>query len=175
MIKKVYQMAAEERERIEKLIADYYVRQIFEQIADIRVFTLGYCTKEVMLQLKKQSAENRREMERVSDEYWEAIIAQDIPDEIHRRVQFHDCTVTELLTREEVLIRFDTRGGFTNINKLTLVAPEIIKQDGGIVGTYWLYQELYRIDNGYELHVLFDGENMPELIVRCVDILVEEE
>ncbi|MFX3647870.1 MAG: DUF4085 family protein [Paenibacillus sp.] len=197
-------MPAEERERIEKLIADYDVRppfdelsykqefknnlewdckhqkerlpqEIFEQIADIRVFTLGYCTKEVMLQLKKQSAENWREMERVSNEYREVMIAQDIPDEIHSRVQFHDCTVTELLTREEMVIRFDTRGGFTNINKLTLVAPEIINQDGGIVGTYWLYQELYRIDNGYELHVLFDGENMPELIVRCADILVEEE
>ena len=114
-------------------------------------------------------------MERVSDEYREVIIAQDIPEEIRNRVQFHDCTVTELLTGDEVLIRFDTLGGFTNINKLTLVAPEIIKQDGGILGTYWLYQELYRIDNRYELHVLFDGENMPELIVRCTDIFVEEE
>jgi len=74
-----------------------------------------------------------------------------------------------------LLIRFDTRGGFTNINKLALVKPEIIKQEGEIVGSYWLYQELYRIDNGYELHVLFDGENMPELIVRCEDILAEEE
>lgn len=200
----VFRMPPEQRAHIEKLIAEYDVRppfdekkckeeykesmewnfrykaeklpqKIVEQIADIRVFTLGYCTREVMLQLKKLSAENRREMERVSDEYREVIIAQDIPEEIRNRVQFHDCTVTELLTGDEVLIRFDTRGGFTNINKLTLVAPEIIKQDGGILGTYWLYQELYRIDNRYELHVLFDGENMPELIVRCTDIFVEEE
>lgn len=114
-------------------------------------------------------------MGRVSTQYRETMMAQEIPDEIHGRVQYHDCTVTELLTMDEVVIRFDTRGGFTNINKLTLVAPEIIKQDGGIVGSYWLYQELYRIDNGYELHVLFEGESMPELIVRCADILVEEE
>ncbi|UPK45496.1 DUF4085 family protein [Paenibacillus pabuli] len=200
----VYHMPPEERAHIEKLIAEYDARppfdekkckeeykeamewnfehkaerlpkEISEQIADIRVFTLGYCTREVMLQLKKQSAENRREMERVSDEYREAILAQDIPAEIRNRVQFHDCTVTELLMGEEVLIRFDTRGGFTNINKLTLVKPEVIKQESEIVGSYWLYQELYRIDNGYELHVLFDGENMPELIVRCEDILAEEE
>ena len=50
-----------------------YHRKSYEQIADIRVFTLGYCTREVMLQLKKQSAENRREMERVSKEYREVI------------------------------------------------------------------------------------------------------
>lgn len=135
----VFRMPLEQRAHIEKLIAEYDVRppfdekkckeeykesmewnfrykaeklpqKIVEQIADIRVFTLGYCTREVMLQLKKQSAENRREMERVSDEYREVIIAQDIPDEIRNRFQFHDCTVTELLTGDEVLIRFDTRG-----------------------------------------------------------------
>ncbi|MDN4605820.1 DUF4085 family protein [Paenibacillus sp. F6_3S_P_1C] len=200
----VFHMPPEERAHIEKLIAEYDVRppfdekkckeeykesmewkiqykaenlpqEIVEQIADIRVFTLGYCTREILRQLKKQSAENRKEMERVSKEYREAIVAQDIPGEIHSRVQFHDCTVTELLTGDEVVIRFDTRGGFTNINKLTLIKPEIIKQEGEIVGSYWLYQELYRIDQGYELHVLFGGEPMPELIVRCTDILVEEE
>ncbi|MHA7580773.1 DUF4085 family protein [Paenibacillus vandeheii] len=200
----VYHMPPEERAHIEKLIAEYDVRppfdakkckeeykeamkwnfehqteglpkEILEQIADIRVFTLGYCTREVLRQLKKKSAENTKEMERVSKEYREAVVAQDIPGEIHSRVQFHDCTVTELLTGEEFVIRFDTRGGFTNINKLTLVKPEIIKQEGEIVGSYWLYQELYRIEQGYELHVLFGGEPMPELIVRCEDILADEE
>ncbi|WP_408894439.1 DUF4085 family protein [Paenibacillus taichungensis] len=202
--KMIYHMPAEQRAHIEKLIAEYDVRQPFdekkckeeykemmewsvqsqkerlsqnivEQIADIRVFTLGYCTREILLQLKKQSAENTREMDRVSKEYREAILAQDISDEIRSRVQFHDCTVTELLTGEEAVIRFDTSGGFTNMNKLTLITPEIIRQEGEIVGSYWLYQELYRIDNGYELHVLFGGEPMPELIVRCEDILAEEE
>lgn len=200
----VYHMPPEERAHIEKLIADYDARppfdakkckeeykeamkwniehqterlpkEILEQIADIRVFTLGYCTREVLRQLKKKSAENTKEMERVSKEYREAVEAQDIPGEVHSRVQFHDCTVTELLTEDEVVIRFDTRGGFTSINKLTLVKPEIIKQEGEIVGSYWLYQELYRIDQGYELHVLFGGEPMPELIVRCEDILADEE
>ncbi|MBY0118006.1 DUF4085 family protein [Paenibacillus xylanexedens] len=200
----VFHMQPEQRAHIEKLIAEYDVRppfdekkckeeykesmessfqykaehlpqEIVEQIADIRVFTLGYCTREILQQLKKQSAHNWRRVEHTSKEFREVMMAQNIPDEIHSRVQYHDCTVTELLTMDEVVIRFDTRGGFTNINKLTLVAPEIIKQEGEIVGSYWLYQELYRIDNGYELHVLFDGENMPELIVRCADILAEEE
>ncbi|KOY16801.1 DUF4085 family protein [Paenibacillus xylanivorans] len=200
----VYHMPPEERTHIENLIAEYDAcppfdekkckeeykeamewnfqykaehlpKELVEQIADIRVFTLGYCTREILQQLKKQSAENTKEMDRVSKEYMEAILAQDIPGEIHSRVQFHDCTVTELLTGDEVVIRFDTHGGFTNINKVTLVAPEIIKQEGEIVGSYWLYQELYRIDQGYELHVLFGGEHMPELIVRCADILVEVE
>ncbi|KQY84097.1 hypothetical protein ASD24_09920 [Paenibacillus sp. Root52] len=200
----VYSMPPEERAHIEKLIAAYDARppfdekkcreeykemmewnykqqterlpqEIYDRIADIRVFTLGYCTRGIMRQLKKQSKRNEEQMQLVLKEYREVNVTQDIPLEVRRRLHFHDCTVTELVTGDELVIRFDTRGGFTNINKLTLVAPKIIKQEGDIVGRYWLYEELYRIDDGYELHILFEGEGMPELIVRCKDFLVEIE
>ena len=200
----VYHMPPEERAHIEKLIAEYDIRPAFDekqckdkykeamewnfqyrakklpadilnQIADIRVFALGYCTSEVMQQLKKKSAENTQEMERIGRAYREAMLNEDISDEVHRQVQFHDCKVTELLYADNLVIHFDNRGGFTEINKLTLTAPEIVKQEGEIIGSHWRYQELYRIDQGYELHVLLDGEPMPELIVRCTDIIAETE
>ncbi|WP_127539528.1 DUF4085 family protein [Paenibacillus illinoisensis] len=200
----VYHMPAEEREHIEKLIADYDARppfdelgskqefksnlewncenkiaqlpkEIYDQIADIRVFSLGYCTKEVMQQLKKQSKLNDAQMQLISKEYREAQLAEPIPEHIRNQVHFHDCTVTELVSDSDLVIRFDTRGGFTNLNKITFIAPEIIKQEGDIVGMYWLYHELYCIENGYEIHMLFDGEEMSELIIQCQDIVVEEE
>lgn len=200
----VYHMPPEERAHIEKLIAEYDARpafdekqckdkykeamewnfryhaeklpaEILEQIADIRVFALGYCTSDVLRQLKKKSAESTQEMERIGQDYREAMLDQNIADDVHRRVQFHDCQVTKLLHSDNLVISFDNRGGFTEINKLTLTAPEIVKQEGEIVGSHWLYQELYGIDQGYELHVLLDGEPMPELIVRCTDIIAEIE
>ncbi|MDP9701500.1 DUF4085 family protein [Paenibacillus polysaccharolyticus] len=198
----VYHMPPEERAHIEKLIAEYDVRPAFDekqckdkykeamewnfqyrakklpadilkQVADIRVFALGYCTSEVMQQLKKKSAESTQEIERIGHAHREAMLNQNIADDVHRRVQFHDCKVTDLLHADNLVINLDNRGGFTDINKLTLTAPEIVKQEGEIVGSHWLYQELYRINNGYELHVLLDGEPMPELIVRCADIVAE--
>jgi len=200
----VYHMPPEEREHIEKLIADYDARppfdelssrqefksnlewncenkiarlpkEIYEQIADIRMFALGYCTKQVMQQLKKQSKLNEAQMKLISKEYREAQLAEPIPEHIRNQFHFHDCKVTELVSDTDLIIRFDTRGGFTNLNKTTFVAPEIIKQEGNIVGRYWLYHELYCIENGYEVHMLFDGEEMSELIIQCQDIVVEEE
>ncbi|XID94961.1 hypothetical protein ACF3MZ_10780 [Paenibacillaceae bacterium WGS1546] len=38
-----------------------------------------------------------------------------------------------------------------------------------------IYDELYRADGGYEVHILFSGKGMPELIIRCADIIVEQE
>ncbi|MGF9697897.1 MULTISPECIES: DUF4085 family protein [Paenibacillus] len=200
----VYHMPPEEREHIEKLIADYDARppfdelssrqefksnlewncenkiarlpkEIYDQIADIRVFGLGYCTREVMRQLKKQSKINEAQMQLISKEYREAQLAEPIPEHIRNQVHFHDCTVTELVSDTDLVIRFDTRGGFTNLNKVTFVAPEIIKQEEHIVRSYWLYHEMYRIENGYEVHMLFDGAEMSELIIQCQDIVVEEE
>ena len=71
-------------------------------------------------------------------------------------------------------MRLDTRGGFTNFNMITFATSEIIKQEGHIVGSTWLYEELYRMENGYEAHILFAGEEMPEFIIRCNDIIIEE-
>ncbi|UUZ87205.1 DUF4085 domain-containing protein [Paenibacillus sp. P26] len=90
--------------------------------------------------------------------------------------RFHDCRVTELVSGKQIVMKLDTQGGFTNTNKITFDAvDEIVRQDEHIVGDYWIYDELYRTDCGYEVHILFSGEGMPELIIRCADIVAEQE
>lgn len=200
----VYQMSPEEKARIQNLIADYDARPPFDdrnckqefssnmewrcreaaawlpdelacQIADKRVFALGYCTKDVLRQLKKLSRENERNMKLVLDEYAKAQQAEQIPAYIRDKFRFHDCRVTGWESGKQNVIRLDTQGGFTHFNKITFVATDIIKQEGPVIGSTWIYDELYCIDNGYEVHVLFAGEGMPELIIRCQDIIIEEE
>lgn len=82
--KVVYHMSAEEKDSIQKLIKEYDIRppfdekkcreefssiqemakkenvdrlphELYQQIADVRVFSLGYCTKEILSQLKDLS------------------------------------------------------------------------------------------------------------------------
>lgn len=200
----IHHMSEEERERIEAMIAEYDCRPPFDelnykqhfrenvewgsraatatlsnelsaQIADIRVFALGYCTKEVLLQLKRLSKENEKKVKSAMEQYAKAQQAQQIPESIRSGFNFHDCTVTALDVGEHTVVRLDTRGGFTNINKVTFVSAEMMKQDEGIVGCHWIYDELYRTDDGYEVHVLLAGQRMPEMIIHCQDILLEQE
>lgn len=51
----------------------------------------------------------------------------------------------------------------------------IIKDDKFMVGSVWLYQELYRTVHGYEAHMLFAGDELSELIIHCKDIVIEKE
>lgn len=201
----VYRMSSEESARIQLLIAAYDARPPFDEmkckeefsvsqewrckeachklpdelssrIADLRVFALGYCTREILRELKQLSKANEKRMRLVMDEYRQAQKAENIPEHIRKHFHFHDCSVTQLTSGKQVVIRLDTQGGFTNKNKVTFDAvDEIVRQDGRIVGSCWIYDELYRTDSGYEVHILFSGEGMPELIIRCADIVVEQE
>lgn len=145
-----------------------------QQIADPRMLVLGYCTEDVMRELEKRSEENQAKMDQGFSDYREAQQAEAIPPSILDRFHSHDCEVTDIIIDQEMVVRLGTDGGFSAFNKITFVAPEIIKQEQGIKGSTWLYNELYHTGDGYEVHVLFYGENMPELIVRCQDILIEE-
>lgn len=202
--KVIYHMQHEEKERIQKLIKEYDARlpfdekkcreefsaiqetvkkeiidslphELYQQIADLRVFSLGYCTKKILSQLKGLSKDNGKKMERVLNEYSKAQQEENIPQIIRERFGFHDCTVIEFTVgKDDIVIRLDTSGGFTNFNMITFSTSEIIKQEGHILGSTWLYDELYRMENGYEAHILLVGEEIAELIIRCNDITIEE-
>lgn len=201
--KVVYCMPLEERERIQRLIEEYDVRppfdekkykeefrilqetlkkeipdklppELLQQIADMRVFSLGYCTREVLNYLKRLSKENKKKVDSVLSEYSKAQQSEQIPCIIRERFGFHDCVVTELTVGKKVVMRLDIRGGFTSFNMIAFTASEIIKQDERIVGSTWIYDELYRTERGYEAHMLFGaGEGLKELIIRCNDIVIE--
>lgn len=200
----IYQMYLEEKEHIQQLIEEYESRppfnegqcrekfrlsqeseiretinrlphNIYQQIADVRVFCLGYCTKDVLRQLKDLSKENEKTMNRVLKDYYKAQEEELIPDVIKDHFDFHDCKMIKVAVSEtDMVMHLDTSGGFTHFNKVTFTAPEIIKQEGPINGKIWLYEELYRTEVGYEVHILFSSDGLSELIIRCTDIRIEE-
>lgn len=200
----IYHMPPEEKENILKLIEKYDNRPPFDEkkcrekfrllqeipekgytnklpdnllqkIADIRVFILGYCTEEVLKELKKLSKENKRKVDHIMNEYSNAKEAENIPPIIKERFGFHDCIVTEFISGKDIVIYFDSRGGFTSFNKITFISAKTIKQDENLVGSTWIYDELYCIERGYEVHVLFhSNEGTKECIIKCNDIIIEE-
>lgn len=200
----IYHMPPEEKENIQKLIEKYDNRSPFDEkkcreefrllqetiekgytnklpdnllqkVADIRVFNLGYCTKEVLKELKKLSKENKRKVDHIMNEYSKAKEAENIPSIIRERFGFHDCIITEFMSGKDIVIYFDSRGGFSSFNKITFISAKTIKQDENLVGSTWIYDELYCIENGYQVHVLFhSNEGTKECIINCNDIIIEE-
>ncbi|NLL71621.1 MAG: DUF4085 family protein [Epulopiscium sp.] len=198
----VYHMPEEEKDHINKLIEEYDSREPFDvdkckiefnkrqdiiqseninnlatnlysQIADPRVFALGYCTKEILSQLKRLSKENEIKVRRVLNEYTKVQKKEMISEQLRERFGFHDCQVMSCEFKQDIVFFLDTSGGFTENNKITFKEAKIIKQEKSIEESYWLYEELYYNQGGYEAHMLFAGEDIHELTISCKDIIIE--
>jgi len=160
---------------IECDIADRLPKSLCVQIADPRVFALGYCTKEILTQLKRSSKENEKRVREVLRNCAETQKEQDIPEIQRRKFSFHDCEVTKSEGGNDLTLYFNTNGGFTDYNKIIFHDAMIVKQEMPVEGSIWLYEELYRISSGYEAHMLFTGEAIHELTIRCKEISIEKD
>lgn len=199
----VYHMSDEERSCITKIIEEYDSRppfdvgeskkefcerqeiyindlidripeEVYTQIADPRVFALGYCTKDILNQLKRYSRENRKKVDEILRESRKMLTKQEVPDALSKRFAFHDCKVIHFKCGNDIELYFDTSGGFTEYNKIVFRNAQIIKQESPVEESIWLYEELYCNSSGYEAHMLFTGEIIHELTISCKDITVKK-
>ncbi|MDF1618315.1 DUF4085 family protein [Petrocella sp. FN5] len=151
-------------------------KDIYSQVADPRVFALGYSTKEMINQLKKISKENEKKVQSVLKDFKLAQEKENIPENIRERFGFHDCKVKSIIKKKDVTILLDTSGGFTEDNKIIFHDAKIIKEDTAVNGCWWIYEELYNTHNGYEAHMMFVDETNSyiELTIASKSIIVEK-
>lgn len=151
--------------------------EIISQIADIRVFVLGKASRQVKNAVTQFCEENRKLVERASKQYQEYYKeALKSFDKNITNINFHDCKIINLKTEQSLNILFDNSGGFTRIKQVQFKNYEIIKQDSALEKSWWLYNEIYRLNDKYELHVLLRNENLElkELIILFQGISFSE-
>lgn len=135
--------------------------KIKEQIADLRVFTLGKATGKVLKKVRKFSNRNNRKVERAARKYQNYLKKAKSVRKLYKDgFDLHDCRITEVISENgKLTIGLDNRGGFTDVERLVLINPEITLMEHELSGLYWLYEEVYRKDARYELNVLLAGQD----------------
>jgi len=136
---------------------------ILKEIADIRVFVLDKATHNVIRAVAQFCEENKNSVDRIFEEYkkyyQEALKSFD--KNIVENMRFHDCKIINSIEKDDSFILFlDNKGGFTNIDEVAFVNYNIIKQEGILANSWWLYDEIYKVNNKYEVHVLLQNKNM---------------
>lgn len=146
---------------------------IQSQIADSRMFVLGYCTKEVKRKIKNLSLQYDKNTHDILMECFRVQKEENISDDMLTNIGFHDCEVASCQFDQNIVIRMERSSGYTDYNRVIFHEAKIIKQEKPIEGSTWLYNELYRNREGYEVHILFLGPNTyetHEFTVNCKDI-----
>ncbi|OPX43318.1 hypothetical protein CLHUN_28660 [Ruminiclostridium hungatei] len=152
--------------------------QILSQIADLRVFVLDKASRQVIEAVTRFCEENRRVVETAGKAYWEYYekalqLLEEAEKKVFKSIHFHDCTVKEVKqTGKSFSIVFDNSGGFTGIKEMTLENYTLINQEGLLEEAWWLYEEVYRWEQQYEIHTLLQSKDLKliELTVRAEHI-----
>ncbi|MCE5285146.1 MAG: DUF4085 domain-containing protein, partial [Pelosinus sp.] len=135
---------------------------ILNRIADIRVYALDNASRQVIKAVTKFCEANEQSVNRTTKEYekYYKEALKSLDSNVVKNINFHDCKIIEIKQSELSLsILFDNFGGFTDIDEMQFENYKIIKQDGFMQNSCWLYDEIYKSNGKYELQVLLRNEN----------------
>lgn len=134
---------------------------ILKDVADIRVLSLNKVSKDMKERIRQfcsQKEDLAYQTEQEFQKHYRRIEAI-LPEKIRKEYGFHDCRVTHFEQQgTDIIIEIDHRGGFTNVSKLIYHNATVIEQEN-IVGSWWIYDEIYITKDAYEFHAALQDAN----------------
>ena len=148
---------------------------ILSDIKDIRILALNYTTRDIYNRIKLYSEKMQEYVEKMCRDYQkieEELFKDNKPEFIIEN--FHDCDIE--IINNDLILKLNNIGGFTNVNTVTFKNFETIKQEGNLGNYWWLYNELYKNGNKYEVHILLcdENHNLKDLILICDNIILKK-
>lgn len=153
----------------QKYVKKALPQNILNEIADIRVFVLDKATPKVIDAVTEFCKQNKKSVDKTIEEYRkyykEALKSFD--KNMVENIRFHDCKIVKSKDKDNTLtLLLDNTGGFTDINEVVFENYNIIKQDGLLENSWWLYNEIYKVNDKCELHVLlYNNMDLIEFII----------
>ena len=140
---------------------------------DQRLLALDRMPESALKRLKAEARANRRAFDKIEQAAEAVLSAQDIPEGIRTRFRFHDASVLAIKkVRSDVELYLLKDGGwpddatpyikiiFKNVHQFDReqgfsLRPKLDEYGDLRTGCTYLYDELYRTDDGYEVHMMF--------------------
>ena len=143
---------------------------ILQKVADIRVLALGIASQEVKQEITRYCKQNKGRVASARKEYIKTRIEY---QKQHKELPFdediaslHDCNVVSCRKRRNsITLTFDGNGLFAKVTTIRMINCKIIKQDAPLHSARFLYNESYESGDGYEIHFLFEKDELIDFIV----------
>lgn len=86
---------------------------------------------------------------------------------LKKELHFHDSRLTDMRFCGDVLsVSLDISSAASSVKEARFTNARIITNDEISAGDFWIYEELYKASDQYELHVLFcDAADRPKQLV----------
>ena len=161
-----------------------------EGTVDPRLLALHRCPESAWKRLRKEEQSNRRAFRKIEKAAAEVLNAQDIPEAIRSQFHFHDSNLLsfkQVRSDYELTMRIcydwphNTETPYIKVifRQVSLVdrasgwrlRPTLDQNGDYGSNCHYLYDELYKTDTGYEVHMLvWTRSGLRTLTVHCKDI-----
>lgn len=158
-IEQFYNQFVYKQEYIKKALPE----NILKEIVDIRIFVLDKASGNVINAVTQLCEENEKAVNRTIEEYrkYYKKALKSFDKNMVDNIRFHDCKIIRFdKNNNSLILFFNNKGGFTDIDKIVFEKYNVIKQDGLLEDSWWLYDEIYKVNEKYELHVLLQDKDM---------------
>ncbi len=148
--------------------------KILEKVADIRVLALGFCTAEVYRDFGDYRALCEKWTEKTIQEAWNMRISQGLENAFTGEHSLHDAFSLSMKREGEDLVlefEYDEEATWPEIRAVRFRDAKILKQEGPIENAWWLYDEVWKTEEGtFEIHaLLWRNDDLFELTIECRD------
>lgn len=147
--------------------------KVLQKVVDIRVLALNRTSDDIKKEITTYCKANESAVNLALKSYWKGYKENFINGEpsFAENFNFHDCKVISCSIKgKDLILTLDNSGGFTDINEVIFKNYSIIKQDSLLLDAWWLYEEIYKSDIGYEIHALLEKNELIDFIVTASDV-----
>ncbi|MCL2194762.1 MAG: DUF4085 domain-containing protein [Oscillospiraceae bacterium] len=149
---------------------------ILDQVADIRVLALNCCTPAVKREITAWCKQSDKKIKQAMQAYEKSFkrMFGDNPPDFWPHLNYHDYVVTSCRKQgTHLVLRLDNCDDV--IHTAIFKHCTVITKEQPFRNATWLYEELYAIESGYELHVLLlnSRNKLIDFIIQFSDVSVE--
>lgn len=164
-----------------------------QETVDKRLLALNLMPETAYKRLREEELKNRRAFQKIERKAQKVLEKQEIPNEIRSEFQFHDANLLSLKKVRsdiELILRKDgdwSKGTTPYIKIIFKNVKKFEREKGFSIRTHkdadgemgsncvYLYDELYNIEDGYEVHMLlWTVKALRYLTIGCEDICFED-
>ncbi len=161
---------------LKKRYMEQLPHEIVAMVADVRVLALGRCSASVKDSIDRYAKECKTVWQQALDAY-DNVTKQQFHEEMPAwlsRFSFHDSQVLSMRrAKQDYVLTFRPEAASTDVKEIVFCKASIIKSGKPLHNAWWLYEEIYKTETGYEIHILFDKTELCEWIIHCEDVIVQ--
>jgi len=154
-----------------KDLKEHLPEHILRQVADVRVLALHCASAAVKWDITAWCRQNEKMANQTAGVYmkhYKAMLKQGNPAFLEE-FSFHDCKITSCRRRgKHLVVGLDNSSGFSDVDTINFEHCTILKQERPFHNAWWLYEEIYPVDGGWEIHALLQNSRM-----QLLDFIVQ--